>query len=74
MKAIHFNAETGAEIQAHEVSKLSNVVNFCSWQRLRVVFKEAGELFPTERIVAFQIDERGITYRVAPVTAGERHD
>jgi hypothetical protein len=64
MKAIHFNAETGAEIPAHEVSRLSNVTNFCSWQRLSKVFREAGELFPSEHIVAFQIDERGITYRV----------
>ena len=64
MKAVHFNAATGHEIPAHEVSRLSNVTGFCSWQRLRAVFKDSGELRPRESIVSFQIDERGITYRV----------
>jgi hypothetical protein len=72
MKAIHFDAATGREIQAHEASQQSHVTNFCSWQRLRQVFKDAGETFPSERIVAFQIDERGITYRVAPHNIQQR--
>jgi len=74
MKAIHFNAATGAEIPAHEASQLSNVTNFCSWRRLAEVFKDARETFPSERVVAFQVDDRGITYRVASLSSGERRE
>ena len=61
MKAVHFDA-TGAEIEAHNVTGYS--VGFASWRRLVEIFKAAGELRPGETLKSFQVDDRGITFRV----------
>lgn len=64
MKATHFSAETGNEIPAHEAQREANVVGFCSWKRLKEIFERAGELRGEEVIASFQVDERGITFRI----------
>lgn len=63
MQAIHFDRD-GREIPAHEASLGSNLTNFCSWRRLWQTLRESGELRPNETLVSFQVDDRGITYRV----------
>lgn len=64
MKAIHFSAETGNEISAHEVHHDANIVGFCSWKRLAEIFRRADEVRTNETLSSFQIDDRGITFRI----------
>lgn len=40
------------------------VVGFFSWRRLSEILYSAGEVRPTEILVSFSVDERGIEYRV----------
>lgn len=61
IKAVHIDAKTGAEIEAHVSSGL---VGFISWRRLFEVLRRCGELKPNEELLSFQIDGRGITFRV----------
>lgn len=61
MKAVHFDAKTGSEIPAHEVR---GIAGFTSWRRLAEIFRAAGELREGERLLSFQVDERGIGFRV----------
>ena len=37
---------------------------FCSWRRLREVFRDAKELKPGEELISYKLDEHGIHYRV----------
>lgn len=62
MKATHFDARTGKEIEAHDVR--GGAVGFASWPRLAEIFKEAGELRQGETLKSFQVDDRGVTFRV----------
>lgn len=62
MKAVHFDA-SGTEIEAHNVTSCCSV-GFTSWRRLVEIFRAAGELRPGETLKSFQIDDRGITFRV----------
>ena len=62
MKAHHFDTETGNEIPAHKVE--SSVTGFISWQRLASVLRSAGELKTGEVIGSFQVDDRGLMFRV----------
>lgn len=64
MPAVHFDVKTGREIPAHEASRGAPVVGFCSWQRLAEVFRNAGELKEGETLKSFQVDDRGITFRI----------
>ena len=61
MEATHINADTGQKMPAHAVS---GVTGFVSWRRLREVFARAGETTGKEQIASWQIDERGITFRL----------
>jgi hypothetical protein len=63
MKAVHFDAKTGHEIAAHEVQY--GIVGFISWRRLSEIFRASKEIQPTEELLSFQIDDRGITFRVS---------
>lgn len=62
MKAIHFDAKTGEQLEAHEVGVSST--GFCSWGRLSEVFRAAEEVRNYEELLSFQVDERGITFRL----------
>lgn len=62
MKAVHFDAKTGNQIKTHEVGGGST--GFCSWRRLSEIFRAAEEVRNYEELLSFQIDERGITFRV----------
>ena len=62
MKAIHIEPQTGREIPAHEVG--GGVIGFISWHRLLTLFRDANELRQGESIKSFQIDERGLTFRL----------
>ncbi len=64
MKAIHISAETGNEISAFDVHRDANIVGFCSWKRLAEVFRRADEVKKNETLSSFQIDDRGITFRI----------
>lgn len=66
MKAIHINGH-GLEIPAHEVR--SNVTGFISWQRLCEVLRSAHELKKDEIVTSYQIDDRGLVFRVEHVGA-----
>ena len=61
MKAIHFDYETGKEIPAHSVA---GVAGFISWHRLGKLFYEVGEVHADEELLSFQVDDRGICYRM----------
>jgi hypothetical protein len=61
MKAIYFDAKTGTEIPAHSVS---GITGFVSWRRLAEIFRAAHEVKSFEDLVSYQIDDRGITFRV----------
>jgi hypothetical protein len=37
---------------------------FTSWRRLAEILRHAGELAPTERVVGYQVNGRGITFVV----------
>lgn len=65
MEAIHFDAKTGREIPSHEVRGAT--VGFISWVRLPELFKAGGETRPNERMLSFQVDERGITFWVTTI-------
>lgn len=61
MKAIHFDRH-GNEIPAHEVR--AGTTGFVSWGRMAEVLAAANELRPGEHVKSFQVDERGISFRV----------
>ena len=61
MKATHFDAKTGNEFPAYQASGLAG---FTSWVRLSKIFRDAGEVRPDEELLSFQVDDRGITFRV----------
>ena len=61
MKAYHFDAKTGEEMRPTDVS---GVTGFTSWRRLGEIFRDAGELRADEELLSFQVDSRGICYRV----------
>jgi len=61
MQAHHFDPY-GKELDAHQAG--GGIVGFCSWRRLQEVLRQAGELRPEERLVSYQVDERGISFRV----------
>lgn len=61
MKAIHINAKTGHEMRAHGAAGLAS---FCSWRRLEEVMRSGGEVRPTEDLLSYQLDDRGITIRM----------
>lgn len=61
MHAHHFDA-SGKELEAHQVR--GGVAGFCSWRRLQEVLRQAGELRPEERLMSYQVDDRGISFRV----------
>ena len=61
MKAVHFDSN-GAEIEAHNVTGCT--VGFASWRRMVEIFRAANELRPGETLKSFQVDDRGITFRV----------
>lgn len=42
----------------------SNLANFISWRRLARELHSSSEIKINERVVRFEIDERGITYFV----------
>ncbi len=63
MKAIHIDAKTSRPIEAHAVAA-AYTVGFISWRRLAEVLAAAGETKPSEQVVSYQIDERGISFRV----------
>lgn len=62
--ARHFDPKTNLEIAAHEASQGSDLVGFASWYRLEEVFRAANEIHPYEDITSFQVDARGICFRV----------
>lgn len=43
---------------------MGGVVGFCSWRRLAELFRDAGELKTTEKLISYRLDEHGIHYRV----------
>lgn len=63
MEAIHIDAKTGQQIPAFAVSGES--VGFISWRRLAEVLGSARELRGGENVVSYQIDDRGLTFRVS---------
>lgn len=60
MKAVHFDTN-GKQIAPHEAS---GIAGFTSWLRLAEIFRAAGELRDNERLLSFQVDDRGITFYV----------
>jgi hypothetical protein len=68
MKAVHFDAKTGNPIEAHNVGSMGGVTGFISWRRLCELFRDGKEIRDNEALLSFQIDERGITYRVGDIT------
>jgi hypothetical protein len=62
LKATHFSASSGLEMPAHEVHGGST--GFISWQRLAGVLRTGGELRPDEGVISFQVDDRGLSFRV----------
>ncbi len=63
MKAVHFDVKTGEEIPAHLVQR-AGVVGFISWYRLAKLFYESGEVRENEELLSFQVDDRGICFRM----------
>ena len=65
MEAIHFD-HAGKKLPAHQSP--AGIAGFTSWKRLSEIFRRAGEIRDFERIVGWQIDERGITFKVEVTT------
>lgn len=63
MLTVHIDLKTGKIIPANEAHRVA-VVGFISWQRLEEQLRKAGEFKSHEAVASFQLDERGITYRV----------
>lgn len=61
MKAVHFDAKIGKEMPAHEAR---GVAGFISWRRLAELFRTSGEVRASEDLLSFQVDDRGISFRV----------
>lgn len=62
MQAVHIDAKTGTEIPAHEAA--SGVTGFISWRRLVDVLRNGNEITGGEEVRVWQVDERGITFRL----------
>lgn len=70
MPMMRFDAKNGLEIAPHQ--NTDGAAGFISWKRLPEIFRKGGEIKLDEELVAFQVDERGITFTVTkldtPVT------
>jgi len=71
MKAFHINPETGQEIPAHKVCGVS-AAGFISWKRLGKLLCDCGEIRDYEELLSFQVDERGICFRVSIPSSASR--
>jgi hypothetical protein len=62
MKAHYFDAD-GKKLKALPSSGLVGV-GFFSWHRLQEILRKAGEIRPNELLLSYQVDDRGICFRI----------